>query len=88
MAAPSVAKADVPVSGEQSQAKVQLCTVHGNNLVPKSCRAYKACSHMVRQNMVDQLVVDAAPPTTVPTAAVWLMRSRSDKVEPTLTFTP
>ena len=68
-------------------AKVQLCSVHGNDLVPLTCPACKACRHMMRENMSEQLVVDHETLSVVPTATGHLLRKRSDKVEPTLVFT-
>ena len=38
--------------------KVQLCTVHGNDLHPSSCSACKHCSHMLRKNVVGELVME------------------------------
>ena len=32
-------------------AKIQLCSIHGNNLVPGSCQACKHCSHLVKGDM-------------------------------------
>ena len=71
------------------KAKVQLCSKHGNDLAPSSYMgcSYKACAHMVRPNVAEQLVVDKGKPETVPTASERLLRKRSDKVDPTLTFT-
>ena len=86
---PSIA--DIPPEAEDldgdEEPKVLLCSKHGNNLVPTTCKACKACTRMVRTDMVKQLVVDHELELAVPTATQRLLRRRSDREEPTLTFT-
>ena len=79
---PAVPAQQPPAQG----AKVVLCSQHGNDLVPSVCQICKHCTHMLKKKMVSQLVVDEGAPSSIPLAKERLLRQRSDRVEPTLTF--
>ena len=70
-------------------AKVQLCTIHGNNLVPDICNVCRHCTHFIKAPVVKQLVVASAPtvPGVIPGPADRLLVRRSDERDPTLVFT-
>ena len=80
-------EADTRYAGE---AKVVMCSEHKNDLVPLSCRACKAMTHMLRFNVRPDLVVDGSIPSTsaIPHGKERLARKRSDATEPTLMFSP
>ena len=65
-----------------------MCSEHKNDLVPLSCRACKAMTHMLRFNVRPHLVVDGSIPSTsaIPHGKERLARKRSDATEPTLVF--
>lgn len=65
-------------------ARMTLCSVHKNNLVPATCKVCKHMTHIIKGDMAKQLVVDG---TVIPTASERLLRKRSDQAEATLTFT-
>ena len=63
-------------------ARIQLCSVHGNNLLPSSCQPCSAVAHMVREQCREQLVVE--PAASVPQAKDRLFAKRVNEAEPTL----
>ena len=84
---PPVATADNDDAG--NKAKIQLCTVHGNDIMPETCNACLHCSHFIKPDMLQQLVVtNKAGPSKIPGPAERLLSRRSDEQDPTLTFSP
>ena len=67
---------------------MQLCTVHGNNLVPEVCNACRACSHFVKSSVVKQLAVSHSDTAAsgIPGPAERLLGRCSDERDPTLNF--
>ena len=51
----------LPEGESGPKAKVQLCTIHGNNLVPDVCNVCRHCTHFIKAPVVKQLVVASAP---------------------------
>ena len=67
------------------EGKVQMCSMHENDLRPLTCRGCKAMFHMIRKNLRIHLVVDgSAGPSAIPTAKDRLLSKRSDDQVPTL----
>ena len=73
-------------SDDPAGARVLLCSVHKNNLVPDTCNACCCCSRLVGADMARSLAMHGGLPSTsaIPGPAQRLMDKRSDEVEPTL----
>ena len=75
---PQPAQADVaaalPVT-TTTAARVQFCTIHGNDLLPDSCTACRCISRVVRPDLARQLVVDGSLPgiSSIPAPATCLL---------------
>ena len=74
--------------GTSNVAKIQLCSEHGNNIVPDMCNACQGVTRMVKQDMTRQLMGHGGLPNTssIPSPADRLLGKRIDEVEPTLVF--
>ena len=70
-------------------AKIQLCTVHGNDLVPDTCNVCHHCSKFIKPDMLKQLLAaqGGEDRRKIPGPAERLLGQRSDVKDPTLVFT-
>ena len=83
---PQTAPATATQAGDQPEARVLLCSVHKNNLLPDQCNACRCCSRLVGADMARQLAMHGGLPSTsaIPGPAQRLCDKQSDEIDPTL----